>query len=86
MRRPIPAGGTTRGRGACANPPGANALAPTMIDTPMIDGQRELVSRIPVGRLGKPEEVAALICFLASEHAGYITGEITDINGGFFVD
>lgn len=64
----------------------ANALAPTMIDTPMIDGQRELVSRIPVGRLGKPEEVAALICFLASEHAGYITGEITDINGGFFVD
>jgi 3-oxoacyl-[acyl-carrier protein] reductase len=64
----------------------ANALAPSLIDTPMISEQRELVSRIPVGRFGKPEEVAALVCFLASEHAGYITGEVTDINGGFFID
>lgn len=64
----------------------ANALAPTLIDTDMIAEQRELVSRIPVGRFGKPEEVAALVAFLASEHAGYITGEVTDINGGFLVD
>ncbi len=64
----------------------ANALAPTLIETDMIEGMRELQSRIPVGRFGKPEEVAALVAFLASEHAGYITGEVTDINGGFLVD
>jgi 3-oxoacyl-[acyl-carrier protein] reductase len=52
----------------------------------MISEQRDLVSRIPVGRFGKPEEVAALVAFLASAHAGYITGEVTDINGGFLVD
>ena len=64
----------------------ANALAPSLIDTPMIANQRELEDRIPVGRFGKPEEVAALVCFLASEDAGYITGEVTDINGGFLID
>jgi 2-hydroxycyclohexanecarboxyl-CoA dehydrogenase len=64
----------------------ANALAPSLIDTPMIAGARDLMDTIPVGRFGKPEEVAALVCFLASEHAGYITGEVTDINGGFLID
>jgi 2-hydroxycyclohexanecarboxyl-CoA dehydrogenase len=64
----------------------SNALAPSLIDTDMIAEQRDLVSRIPVGRFGKPEEVAALVAFLASEHAGYITGEVTDINGGYLVD
>jgi 3-oxoacyl-[acyl-carrier protein] reductase len=64
----------------------ANALAPSLIDTPMIAGSRELMERIPVGRFGKPEEVAALVCFLASEDAAYITGEVTDINGGFLID
>jgi NAD(P)-dependent dehydrogenase (short-subunit alcohol dehydrogenase family) len=64
----------------------ANALAPSLIDTEMIAGARDLVDRIPVGRFGRPDEVAALVCFLASEHAGYITGEVTDINGGFLID
>lgn len=64
----------------------ANALAPSLIDTPMIAGSRELMERIPVGRFGRPDEVAALVSFLASEHAGYITGEVTDINGGFLID
>ena len=64
----------------------ANALAPTLIDTDLIADQQDVVSRIPVGRFGRPEEVAALVAFLASEHAGYITGEVTDINGGFLVD
>jgi 3-oxoacyl-[acyl-carrier protein] reductase len=64
----------------------ANALAPALIDTPMIADTRDLVSLIPVGRFGTVEEVASLVTFLASEHAGYITGEVTDINGGFLID
>lgn len=64
----------------------ANALAPALIDTPMIANTRDLVDRIPVGRFGTVDEVAALVVFLASEHAGYITGEVTDINGGFLID
>jgi len=64
----------------------ANALAPALIDTPMIADTRDLISRIPVGRFGTVDEVASLVAFLASEHAGYITGEVTDINGGFLID
>ena len=64
----------------------SNALAPSLIDTPMIDGMRELVSRIPVGRFGTPDDVAAVVAFLCSSHAGYITGEVVDVNGGFLID
>ena len=64
----------------------SNAIAPALIDTEMIAGTRDLVDRIPVGRFGTTDEVAALVTFLCSEHAGYITGEVTDINGGFLVD
>jgi NAD(P)-dependent dehydrogenase (short-subunit alcohol dehydrogenase family) len=64
----------------------ANALAPALIDTPMIANSRDLVNRIPVGRFGTVDEVASLVAFLASGHAGYITGEVTDINGGFLID
>jgi NAD(P)-dependent dehydrogenase (short-subunit alcohol dehydrogenase family) len=64
----------------------SNALAPALIDTEMIAATRDLVTRIPVGRFGTTDEVAALVAFLCSEHAGYITGEVTDINGGFLID
>ncbi|MFN2629876.1 MAG: SDR family NAD(P)-dependent oxidoreductase [Gaiellaceae bacterium] len=64
----------------------SNALAPSLIDTPMLAGIAELASRIPVGRLGRPQDVADLVAFLASEHAGYITGEVVDVNGGFLID
>jgi NAD(P)-dependent dehydrogenase (short-subunit alcohol dehydrogenase family) len=65
----------------------ANALAPTLIDTGMLASVPDDFRRvIPVGRYGRPEEIAALTAFLCSEHAGYITGEIVDINGGFLVD
>ena len=49
-------------------------------------GARDLASRVPVGRLGTPEEVAALVTFLASDESGYITGEVVDINGGSLID
>ena len=61
-----------------------NAVAPGLIDTDMIAGApvEEIVKAIPMRRLGKPEEVAALVAFLASEGAGYITGQVVGINGG----
>ena len=65
----------------------ANALAPTLIDTGMLGTlDADYRSSIPVGRYGTPAEVAALVVFLCSSHAGYITGEIVDINGGFLID
>ena len=64
----------------------SNALAPSLIDTPMLAGIADLASRIPVGRLGRPQDVADLVTFLASDHAGYITGEVVDVNGGFVID
>jgi 3-oxoacyl-[acyl-carrier protein] reductase len=66
----------------------ANALAPAFIETEMTDPaiRADLAARIPAGRLGTPEEVAAAVAFLASDLAGYITGEIMDLNGGFHMD
>ena len=64
----------------------ANIVAPALIDTQLLGGARELAGRVPVGRLGTPEEVAALVAFLASSEAGYITGEVVDINGGTLID
>jgi len=64
----------------------ANAIAPALIDTPMIDAARDLEKLIPVGRMGTPQDVAALACFLASEEASFITGEVSDVNGGVYID
>jgi 3-oxoacyl-[acyl-carrier protein] reductase len=64
-----------------------NCVAPGFIDTDMTrelsDTQREqMLAQIPLGRLGEPEEIAALVAFLCSDIAGYITGETVHINGG----
>jgi NAD(P)-dependent dehydrogenase (short-subunit alcohol dehydrogenase family) len=64
----------------------SNALAPSLIDTPMVANISDLASRIPVGRLGQPQDVADVVTFLASDHASYITGEVVDVNGGFLID
>lgn len=63
-----------------------NAVAPGFIKTDMVDGLDEaaLKKQIPANRFGNPEEVAELVGFLASPAAGYITGEVININGGLY--
>jgi 3-oxoacyl-[acyl-carrier protein] reductase len=67
-----------------------NCIAPGFIDTDMTrklpDDQRDLLmGQIPLGRLGTPAEIAALVSFLCSEIAAYITGETVHINGGMYM-
>ena len=64
----------------------SNALAPALIETQMVSGIADLAGQIPVGRLGQPADVAHAVRFLAGEEAGYITGEVMDVNGGFLID
>ena len=63
-----------------------NAVAPGFIETDMTRDlpQEELKKMVPAQRFGKPEEVAALVAFLASDEAAYITGEVININGGLY--
>lgn len=68
----------------------ANAIAPGFIDTEMLapvprDKLREYVEGIPLKRLGRPEEVAALAAYLASDEAGYMTGQTLRIDGGLIM-
>lgn len=68
----------------------ANAVAPGPTETelfrannaPGSDSEARYLAQVPAGRLGKPEEIAALIAFLASEEAGFITGQIIGADGG----
>jgi len=67
-----------------------NAVAPGFIDTDMTrelpDAQRDLLlGNIPLGRLGRPEEIASVVTFLASDAAAYITGETLHVNGGMYM-
>ena len=68
-----------------------NTVAPGFIDTDMTSSLSEahktaLLEQVPVKRLGKPEEIAAAVSFLAGENAGYISGETLNVNGGMYMN
>lgn len=72
----------------------ANCICPGAIETPALvewltslgssedDMRRRLVARAPLGRMGRPEEIASLACFLASDEASYLTGTVIPVDGG----
>ncbi|HXG88633.1 MAG TPA: 3-oxoacyl-ACP reductase FabG [Vicinamibacterales bacterium] len=67
-----------------------NVVAPGLIDTDMTraitaDPQKDWTSQIPLGRPGSPTDVAAAVCFLASDEASYITGQVLGVNGGMYM-
>ncbi len=67
-----------------------NTVSPGYIQTPMLESVKEevfqsIIANIPVDRLGKPEEIAAAVAFLASPQSGFITGANLDVNGGQYM-
>jgi 3-oxoacyl-[acyl-carrier protein] reductase len=67
-----------------------NAVAPGIIDTDMTSRiedelRAKIITTIPLGRFGRPEDVAAAVLFLCSEEAGYVTGQTLRVNGGMYV-
>ena len=84
--------GLTRALAKEVGPSGirVNCVAPGVIDTAMLDGfsedeKSEMAAQTPLGRLGTPQDVAQAICFLASEDAAFITGQVLGADGGFAV-
>lgn len=67
-----------------------NAVAPGFVDTAMTQALDEkaraaILAQVPLGRMGRLEEIAAAVCFLASEEAGYVTGHVLNVSGGLYM-
>jgi 3-oxoacyl-[acyl-carrier protein] reductase len=71
-----------------------NAIAPGFIETDMVRkiassgalNLEKVINKIPLGRLGKPDDVAKVAAFLASDDASYITGQVIIVDGGFLIN
>jgi 3-oxoacyl-[acyl-carrier protein] reductase len=68
----------------------ANAVTPGYIETDMTAGlpadvKAEFTKQIPLGRMGSPGDIAAAVAFLASDEAGYVTGQVLSVNGGMLM-
>ena len=68
----------------------ANAIAPGLVDTPILvnfteEGLANFRRGIPVGRIGKPEEIAEAALYFASDEAGYVTGQVLNMSGGSYI-
>ena len=77
--------GSYAGCGITINLVAPGRIATSMIGDPESPTNRAALNRIPAGRLGKPNDVAAVITFLISDEAGFVNGAIIDVNGGEFV-
>lgn len=83
----------TRGLARTLGPHGitVNAIAPGLVSTPMLDDDlspelyERLVAQTPLGYVAQPEEIAGTVVFLASRHAGYISGATINVSGGFLM-
>ena len=67
-----------------------NVVTPGIIETDMTQNitasdRKEWLSKVPLGRLGAPDDVAAAVCFLASDAAAYVTGQVLGVNGGMYM-
>ncbi|HTP35443.1 MAG TPA: SDR family oxidoreductase, partial [Candidatus Acidoferrales bacterium] len=67
-----------------------NAIAPGYIETDMTkvlpdDVKAKILTQVPIGRIGQPEDIAYAVKFLAGEEAGYITGQVLAVNGGMYM-
>jgi 3-oxoacyl-[acyl-carrier protein] reductase len=67
-----------------------NAVSPGFVETDMTraiaeKSQGDWMTHIPLGRIGTPADVAAAVCFLASDEASYITGQVLAVNGGMYM-
>ena len=68
----------------------ANVVAPGFIETAMTEAlpettRAEMFDRIPLGRLGRSEDIADAVVYLASEEAGYVTGQVLNVSGGLYI-
>jgi 3-oxoacyl-[acyl-carrier protein] reductase len=67
-----------------------NAIAPGYVDTDMTnvlpeDVKKKILAAVPIGRMGKPEDIANAVKFLVSDDASYITGQVLAVNGGMYM-